>query len=131
MSLLEQPVSKVRQILIGDKQPKKKGLVPTAVSGIGTDAAIRIVDNFIGSPMQKFASINIPFIGPVGVIDALNFLVNGGPRNIKGGLTAVIGARIAIGTITNLGPIKFPSVVNQASTNSTPSASGQSGGLPI
>jgi hypothetical protein len=108
MMLLEGSTSKARELLIGERQPRKKGVLPTAVSGVGTDVTLRFLDGLIGSPMQRFITFPLPIIGGVGVIDVINFLVNGGPRNFRGGLTAVIGAKVMTAGLTSLGPIRLP-----------------------
>jgi len=124
MQILEGTTSKARQLLIGQRQPTKKGILPTAVSGVGTDVTLRFLDGLIGSPMQRFITFPVPFIGGVGIIDAINFLVNGGPRNFRGGLTAVIGAKVMTAGLSTLGPIRLPS----AQTNPTGSPIAQAPG---
>ena len=112
--------------------PTSKGILQNATTGIGADSLMRLLDNVVGSPVQKIFSINLPVIGNVGPIDLLNYVAHAGGFKIsKKGLIAVASAKIAGGVLPNIGPIKLPSVVSQASTNSAASATGQSGGLPI
>lgn len=112
--------------------PTSKGILQLATTGIGADSLMRILDNIVGGPIQKIFSVNLPLIGNVGPIDALNYVAHAGGFKIsKKGLIAVAAAKMASGVLTNIGPLRLPSVVNMSSTNSTPSASGQSGGLPI
>lgn len=108
MQILEGTTSKARQFLLGERQPHKKGILPTAVSGVGTDVTIRFLDGLIGSPMQRFIQFPLPVIGGIGIVDVINFLVNGGPRNFRGGITAVLGAKIMTAGLSTLGPIRLP-----------------------
>jgi hypothetical protein len=122
--MLEGTTGKARKFLIGEQQPRKKGIIPTAVSGVGTDITLRFVDRLVGSPLQRFATFPLPVIGGVGVIDIINFLVNGGPRNMRGGATAVIGAKVMTAGLTSLGPIRIPAT----QTNPTGSTIAQAPG---
>ena len=65
--------SKASLLFLGEKTPKKRGILPTVASGVGVDVTMRAIDRIVGSPLQKFAGFNIPFLGNVGVIDGLNF----------------------------------------------------------
>lgn len=79
-----------------------KGLVPASkkigtniITGTGFDAVAKTVDGIFGSPVQRIFSFNLPLVGPIGVIDVLNYLVHSGGKMVsKTGLTAVIGAKI-------------------------------------
>lgn len=106
--ILEKPTNKVRTIILGEKTDKKKGVIPTVVSGTGADLTMKAIDGVFGSPVQRFASINLPVIGPVGPIDVINFLIHGGFRNIRSGLTAVIGAKVVTGGLRTIGPFALP-----------------------
>ena len=89
--------------------PSSKGIIQNAVTGVGADLTMRTVDNVFGSPVQRIASVNIPFIGPVGAIDFINYVGHaGGFKLSKKGLIAVISAKMVTGTLTALGPIKLP-----------------------
>ena len=105
---LSKPIEKVSTIFLGQRTPTKKGIIPTAVSGTGAEIAMKSVDNIFGGPVQNILSINLPIVGTVGPIDALNFMIHGGFRNIKGGLTAVIGSKVLVGGLRSLGPISLP-----------------------
>ena len=112
--------------------PTSKGIIQNVVTGIGADQTMRLIDNVVGSPVQKIFSFNLPIIGNVGPIDFLNYVAHAGGFKIsKKGFIAIAASKLVAGTLSNIGPIRLPNVVSQASTNSTPSASGQSGGLPI
>ena len=117
LSGVEKPISKARQIFLGE-QKAKRGILPTIVSGVGFDLTAKMIDNTFGSPVQRIASFNIPFIGPIGPIDVINFFIHGGPRNLRGGFTAIIGAKAITGTLSNIGPFRLPG----ASPGSQPSA---------
>lgn len=100
------------QILLGERSTKKKAIIPTIVMGVGIDMTLRAVDRLIGSPLQRFAGINIPFVGNVGVIDLATFLVtSSGGKNIKQGAVAVAGAKFIGGTLPSLGNIQLPGQV--------------------
>ena len=112
--------------------PTSKGIIQNVVTGIGADQTMRLIDNVVGSPVQKIFSFNLPIIGNVGPIDFLNYVAHAGGFKIsKKGFIAVGASKLVAGTLSNIGPIRLPSVVSQASTNSAASPSGQSGGLPI
>lgn len=127
--VLKGVTSKTSQILLGERTPRKRGIIPTATGGVGVDVMLKTFDNLVGSPLQRFASINAPFIGPVGPIDGLNFLIfSGGGRNLKGGLVAVVAAKLVTGGLS-LGNV-FGNVFNSATPNvsqGSPVASGVPG----
>lgn len=121
--------SKVSNILVGEKTTKKRGLIPTAVIGAGAEAGMRMIDNIVGGPVQRIFSVNAPFIGTLGPIDFINFMIfSNGAKNIRSGVTAVIGAKIILGG--GLAGVALPSLgtagINLAQQSST--AAGQSGG---
>lgn len=112
--------------------PTSKGIIQNFVTGVGADQTMRLIDNVIGSPVQKIFSVNLPLIGNVGPIDFLNYIAHAGGFKIsKKGLIAVGAAKIAAGVLPNIGPIRLPSVTTAQSTPTQPSAVGSSGGLPI
>lgn len=55
--------------------PSSKGLIQTSVTGIGFDSILKVADNFIGSPMQKFG-FSVPIMGRLSLVDVLNYLVH-------------------------------------------------------
>jgi len=78
--------------------PTSKGVVQTAVTGIGFDSVLKVVDGFIGSPMQKFG-VSVPVVGRLSLIDFVNYMVhNGGKimpsKSATKGITAVASAKI-------------------------------------
>ena len=119
--MLEKPFSKVSQLFLGQSTPTKKGLIPTAVSGTGAEVAMKSVDNIFGSPVQRIFSLNLPVVGTIGPIDFINFMIHGGFRNIRGGITAVVGSKVLVGGLRSLGPISLPGGAPTGSpTSSTP-----------
>ena len=119
--MLEKSFSKAGQLFLGESTPRKKGLIPTAVSGTGAEVAMKSVDNIFGSPVQRIFSLNLPIVGPVGPIDFINFMIHGGFRNIRGGITAVVGSKVLVGGLRSLGPITLPGGTPTGSpTSSTP-----------
>ena len=101
----------VSQILVGEKTPKKRGILPGIAGGAGVDVTLKAIDNLVGSPLQRFAGFNVPFLGNVGIIDAMNFLIfSGGGRNIKGGVIAVGGAKLVTGALPQFTSILSPNV---------------------
>ena len=112
--------------------PTSKGIVQNFVTGVGADQTMRLIDNVVGSPVQKIFSFNLPVIGNVGPIDFLNYVAHAGGFKIsKKGLIAVAAAKIASGVLPSIGPIMLPSVTQAQSTPTQPSPVGSSGGLPI
>lgn len=110
--------------------PASKGLLQNAVTGIGADKVMTTLDNLVGSPVQRIASISLPFIGSVGPIDFINYVGHaGGFRFSKKGLIAVISAKIANNTLTSLGPIRLPGSGQSpvSAGGSTPTASAPGG----
>lgn len=106
MAFLSGISSKASQLLVGEKAPKKRGILPTVASGVGVDITLRAIDKLVGSPMQRFAGFNVPFLGNVGIIDAMNFLIfSAGGRNIKGGVIAVAGAKLIVGGLPSIGAL--------------------------
>ena len=121
--------SKVSMTLLGEREVKKRGIIPTAVIGAGAEAAMRAIDNIVGGPVQRLFSVNAPFIGTLGPIDFINFLIfSNGFKNIRAGATAVIGAKVILGGgLAAVSPINIGTRgINLSQQSST--ASGQSGG---
>lgn len=106
-----------------------KGVLGTAAGGIGTDLLMKTVDNVTGGNVQRMFSVNLPVLGPVGLIDFLNYVVYAnGIKISKRGFIAVIAAKLATGAITTVGSLNIPgfgagNLSQQASTGS-----GQLGG---
>ena len=105
-----------------------KGILGTAAGGIGTNTLMRTVDNATGGNVQRIFSINLPFIGQTGLIDALTYVVYANGLKIsKRGAIALIAAKMVQGVIPSLGNISVPGFGgNLAQQSST--ASGVTGG---
>lgn len=75
--------------------PASKKLGTTIITGTGFDAVAKTVDGIFGSPVQRIFSFNFPFVGPIGLLDVLNYLVHSRGKMIsQNGLIAVVGAKI-------------------------------------
>ena len=121
--------TKASQILLGEKEVKKRGIIPTALMCVGLEAGLRAADNIVGGPIQRLFSVNAPFVGTIGPLDAVVFLImSNGFKNIRAGATAVIGAKIILGgALAAASPINIGTRgINLSQQSST--ASGQSGG---
>ena len=121
--------NKVSQVLLGEREGKKRGLIPTAIMGVGLEAGLRAADNIVGGPIQRLFSVNAPFVGTIGPLDAIVFLImSNGFKNLRGGATAVLGAKIILGgALAAVSPINIGTRgINLSQQSST--AAGQSGG---
>ena len=108
--------------------PSSSGLVANAVTGIGFDQLARAVDGVVGSPVQGIFSFNVPIIGPVGIIDLINYLVHSQGKIVsKKGLIAVGAAKFVTGALPAIGGISIPSIGNVGVSASSPVASGVQG----
>ena len=101
--------------LIRRAVPASKGIIQNSVTGIGFNTVALVVDGIFGSPVSRIFSFNLPFIGPVGPIDVLNYVVHaGGLKMSKKGLVAVLAAKaaqtgaIAGFNIVNIGAGRIP-----------------------
>lgn len=75
--------------------PASKKLGTTIITGTGFDAVAKAVDGIFGAPIQRIFSFNFPLIGPIGVLDILNYMVHSRGKLIsQNGLIAVAGAKI-------------------------------------
>ena len=119
--------------ITGKIVPTSKGIIQNVITGIGADTTMRLMDNIVGSPVQRIFSFNLPILGNIGPIDFLNYIAHSGGFKIsRKGLIAVAAAKVASGALSSIGPIQLPqSVVMAQSTPTQPSAVGSAGGLPI
>ncbi len=89
--------------------PQSKGILQNSVTGIGADRLLRILDNIVGSPVQRIFSFNIPILGTIGPIDVINYVGHaGGFKFSKKGFIAVGAAKISSGVLTQIGGISLP-----------------------
>ena len=87
-------VKSITKPLSGLVPPSKK-IGTTIITGTGFDAVAKAVDGIFGSPVQRIFSFNFPIIGPIGVLDIINYLVHSRGKLIsQTGLIAVVGAKI-------------------------------------
>lgn len=113
---------------VGRFKAGSKGVLGTAASGIGTDLLMRTVDNVVGSPVQRIFSFNLPVVGTVGPIDALNYILHaGGIKVSKNGIIAIVSAKIVAGALPSIGPIQLPGSP-VAATGVTKATGQESGG---
>ena len=119
--------------ITGKIVPTSKGIIQNVITGIGADTTMRLMDNIVGSPVQRIFSFNLPILGNIGPIDFLNYIAHSGGFKIsRKGLIAVAASKVASGALSSIGPIQLPqSVVMAQSTPTQPSAVGSAGGLPI
>ena len=114
--------TKVSQVLIGEKEVKKRGVIPTAIMGVGVEAGLIAIDNIVGGPIQRLFSVNAPFVGRIGPIDAIVFIImSNGFKNLRSGATAVLGAKIILGgALAAISPINIGTRgINLAEQSST------------
>ncbi len=100
--------------------PASKGLLQNAVTGIGADKVMTTLDNLVGSPVQRIASISLPFIGSVGPIDFINYVGHAG-----GFRFSCVFLEVSEG----MGPIRLPGsgISPQSAGGSTPTSSAPGG----
>ena len=108
--------------------PQSRTIVQASFTGIGFDQGMKAVDNLIGSPLQKTLSFNLPILGPVGLIDIINYMTHaGGLKVSKKGIAAVGASKFVAGVLPSIGPIQLPTGTSATSSiGSNPSS-----GAPI
>lgn len=86
--------------------PKTKGIVQPIITGIGFDAVAKAIDGMTGGILQSFG-VNLPVVGRISAIDALNFYVNQGGFHFKRkeGYLAVAGAKLLQTGVGNIRPL--------------------------
>jgi len=107
--------------------PKSKGLVQNAITGIGFHQAAIVVDNLIGSPLQRFG-FSLPFVGRLSVIDIANFVIhnNGKIMPSKKSTNAIVA--VLASRVVRTGQINIPSAFGTAGLNSATATQGPTGG---
>lgn len=125
MAMLQASTRNLQKTLLGQATPKR-AIVSNIVTGTGVDQFIRAIDNIFGSPLQRVVSFPVPFIGNVGVIDVVNYLVHSGGFKIsQTGIVAVAGAKAIGGTLPILaGSLPIPGLNQVANPNVVPSGPG-------
>lgn len=75
--------------------PPSKKIGTTIITGTGFDAVAKTVDGIFGSPIQRIFSFNFPIVGPIGILDILNYLVHSRGKLVsQNGILAVVAAKI-------------------------------------
>jgi len=106
--------------------PKGKGVIQNSVTGIGTAALLQTVDNFIGSPLQRFGFV-MPFLGiRISAVDLINYMIHAGGLKIKKNAIIAVGASKAVQGSLSLGGVGSAFGLNVS--GSPTSTSGPSGG---
>ena len=100
-------------------------VIATSISGVGFDQVAKVLDNFIGSPLQRFG-ISLPIVGRISVINIINYFVhNKGKlmpqKDLRGPIA--VAASIGVQTGFNLGNISGlfagTTIGNGGNSNST------------
>ena len=106
-----------------------KGILQNAVTGIGADRVMRLIDGVVGSPVQRLFSFNLPVIGTVGPIEALNYFGHSRGKLVsRAGIIALLSAKIAQQALTQIGPIRLPGAPNLVNPTGATTATGQESG---
>ena len=127
---------KVSQVLVGERSPGRRGIIPTAVLGTGVLVTLTAVDTqLLGG---RISAISIPLPGlniRLGIIDGINFLIFfQGPKRIRSAVTAVLGSKLITGAV-NIGTLipglagGLPSGIAAAGGSSAVAAGSQ--GAPV
>ena len=96
-------VQRVAQILIGEKAPSKRGIIPTAILGTGVLVSLTALDTqLLGGRLTSIFSFPIPFLNiRVGLIDIINGLIFfQGKTRTKSAVTAVLGSKLITGAVS-------------------------------
>ena len=106
MVLGSKSVGRVSQVLVGERSPGKRGIIPTAVLGTGVLVSLTAVDTqLLGG---RISSISVPLPGlniRLGIIDLINFLIFfQGAKRTRSAITAVLGSKIITGAV-NIGTL--------------------------
>jgi len=108
--------------------PSSKGLIQNALTGVGFDQLAKALDGVVGSPVQSIFSFQVPILGPVGIIDVINYFLHARNKLIsRDGFIAVGAAKFVGGALPAIGGIAIPSVGNVGVSASSPVASGVQG----
>ena len=99
-------VGRVSQVLVGEKSPGKRGIIPTAVLGTGVLVSLTAVDTQLLGGRISSISVPVPLLNVrVGIIDLINFLIFfQGPKRTRSAVTAVLGSKLITGAV-NIGTL--------------------------
>jgi len=98
-------IGRVSQVLVGEKSPGKKGIIPTAVMGTGVFVTLQALDSAILGSRLNSIGVNIPGTTTrFSIIDGINFLIFfSGKGRLKSGVTAVVGSKLITGAVSIAG----------------------------
>ena len=93
---------RVSQVLVGERSPGKRGIIPTAVLGTGVLVSLTALDTQLLGGRISSISVPLPLLGVrVGIIDAINFLIFfQGPKRTRSAVTAVLGSKLITGAVS-------------------------------
>jgi len=100
-------IGRVSTILTGERQPGKRGIIPTAILGTGVLVSLTALDTqLLGGRLTSIFSIPVPVLGVrLGLIDIINGLIFfQGPKRARSAITAVLGSKIITGAV-NVGTL--------------------------
>ena len=97
---------RVSQVLVGERSPGKRGIVPTAILGTGVLVSLTALDTQLLGGRISSISVPIPLLNiRVGIIDGINFLIFfQGPKRTRSAITAVLGSKLITGAV-NIGTL--------------------------
>lgn len=97
---------RVSQVLVGERSPGKRGIIPTAVLGTGVLVSLTAVDTQLLGGRISVISVPVPLLNiRVGIIDLINFLIFfQGPKRTRSAITAVLGSKLITGAV-NIGTL--------------------------
>lgn len=97
---------RVSQVLVGERSPGKRGIIPTAVLGTGVLVSLTAVDTQLLGGRISSISVPVPLLNiRVGIIDLINFLIFfQGPKRTRSAVTAVLGSKLITGAV-NIGTL--------------------------
>jgi len=129
-------VGRVSQILVGQKQPSQRGIIPTAILGTGVFVSLTALDTQLLGGRLSAISFPLPGLGiRFGLVDVINFLIFfQGSKRLRSAVTAVGGSKIITGAV-NIGTLVpglaggLPSGIAAAGGSSAVAAGSQ--GAPV
>lgn len=105
-----------------------RGMLGTAAGGIGTHTLMTAVDNVTGGNAQRIFSVNLPVLGPTGLIDFLTYIVYAnGLKVSKRGIIALGAAKFVAGALPSLSGL----VAGQSAAGGSSAVSAGGAGAPL
>lgn len=95
-------IGRVSQLLVGERQPGKRGIVPTAILGTGVLVSLTALDTQLLGGRVSAISFPLPVLGVrLGVIDLINFAIFfQGKKRVRSAVTAVLGSKLITGAVS-------------------------------